>query len=559
MCKESAYPFTMVATRLLRWIYLARLALVTGVFLAALRVWTDPELPPDATLLATLLLVTALGFTAFSFWYSHVAAREPGRTFLYAQVVFDVLAVTAVVHLTGGGASELAPLYVLVIAEGALLLPMPGGFLTGALSVLLYFAVAAWGGHLSALLGGVAAERTLGPEVLTRMAIFGVIAVVTAFLGERVQRTGTRLGAVESELRRLRLETSDILGALETGVVTLTPRGELVYANPAAQALLDLRAEESLGRPVLDALDEAAPGIADVVDRTLRTGRPIRRYETHTRATPELRVLGLRSALLERDTEPWITLVMQDITAGKRAEAADRRADRLGAVAELAASLAHEIKNPLASIRSAVEQLTRDGARLGRDDRGLLGNLVLTESDRLSRLLSGFIEFSGVSLRDTRVVDLGTVAREAVEVARRHPDAGRRARIEVDAPAPVDVEGDADLIHRIVFNLVLNALQHSPEGSRIRVEVEAVDDARVPPDARYLRAGMLRVIDQGPGIPADQIERVLDPFFTTRDGGSGLGLAVVHRAVEAHEGYIFIDAAEGGGTVFTVFLPARLP
>jgi two-component system, NtrC family, sensor histidine kinase PilS len=311
---------------------------------------------------------------------------------------------------------------------------------------------------------------------------------------------------------------------------------------------------------VLDSMDGIAPGVGDVVKRTLSLRRPIRRYETHTRGTPEFRVLGLRSALLardERDEKPWVTLVLQDITDANRAAAATRRAERLGAVAELAASLAHEIKNPLASIRSAVEQLTGDGRKLEREDRGVLGNLVLTESDRLSRLLSGFIEFSGVSLRNATTFDLVRVAEEAIQLARRHPDADG-ARVELDAHAPIEIEGDADLMHRAVFNLVLNALQYTPANGTVTVEIDPVDDRQLPPESAFINGAMLRVTDRGPGIPSADVARVFDPFFTTREGGSGLGLALVHRAVEAHDGTIFIDDAEGGGTAFTVFLPLRL-
>jgi two-component system, NtrC family, sensor histidine kinase PilS len=549
----------MVSTSFLRWVYLGRLTLATGIFVAALRVWTQPQVTPETTLLATLILVGAIGFTVGSFWHSHIVREPLSRNFLYSQVIFDVLVVTAVVHLTGGGESELAPLYVLVIAEGALLLPIPGGFLIGALAALLYLADAIWGGEVAGWLGGVAEPTDLGPGVLTRMALFAVLAVVTAWLGERVRRTGSRLGAVESELQQLRVETADILGALETGVVTVTGAGTLAYANPAAQALLGLPSGEDLDAPVLESVDRVAPGVSEVVRRTLANRRPVRWYETHTTATPELRVLGLRSTYLERGDAPWVTLVVQDITDGKRAEAAHRRAERLGAVAELAASLAHEIKNPLASIRSAVEQLTRPGVRLQAQDRGTLGHLVVAESDRLSRLLSGFIEFSGVSLRNPRVVDLARVVGEAVEVARRHPAADSGVRVEVDARSPVEVEGDPDLLHRMVFNLVLNAMQHSPTGGIVRVQAAAVDDRRLPPEASYSSGARVRVTDQGPGIPPEQISRVFDPFFTTREGGSGLGLALVHRAVEAHDGTIFIDAAEDGGTMFTVYLPARLP
>ncbi|MBW3553398.1 MAG: HAMP domain-containing histidine kinase, partial [Gemmatimonadetes bacterium] len=233
-------------------------------------------------------------------------------------------------------------------------------------------------------------------------------------------------------------------------------------------------------------------------------------------------------------------------------------AERLEAVAELAASLAHEIKNPLASIRSAVEQLTTPNDKLKKEDRGTLGRLVLTESDRLSRLLSGFIEFSRVELRERKLVDVPALVRGAVEVVAQHPDACDSAPVDLVVPYSLEVEGDADLLHRAVFNLVLNAIQHSPPDSAVRVEVAAVGEPDLPPGSDFGSGVRIVVADRGPGIRAEDIPRLFDPFFTTRTGGSGLGLALVHRAVEAHQGLIFVDGARGQGTTFTVYIPIRL-
>ncbi len=540
----------------LRWIYVARLTLAAGIFAAALLVWTQPQVAPEATLMATLTLVLTLGFTAGSYWKTHVAEQAPTANYLYAQALFDVVLVTVVVHMTGRAESDFVPLYILVITEGALLLPLRGGLLVGSLAALLYFADAVWGGALTEALGGTAVDPEMN-SVLVRMMLFFAIAGATGWLGDRLKRTGSQLGAVESELRQLRLDTDDILATLDTGVVTVDPDGRVVYMNPAAEALLGMQGSDWLGRPALEAMDRSVPGLADVVSRTLSAGGPVRWYETHATATPDLRVLGVRSTALERDERPWVTVVLQDITDGKRAEALHRRAERLEAVTELSASLAHEIKNPLASIRSAVEQLTRSDAKLVGDDRGVLGSLVLTESDRLSRLLSGFIEFSRVHLEERTVVDLAEVAREAIDMVRQHPEAGDRAPIEFDL-MPSEVEGDPDLLHRVVFNLVLNAVQHSPDGAPVMVEVARVADWELPPGVEFSDGVRLAVSDRGPGIEEEDSTRLFDPFYTTREQGSGLGLALVHRAVSAHQGTVTVDSIVGEGTTFTVYLPRHL-
>ena len=539
---------------LLRWLYLGRLTLAAGIFAGVLLVWRAAG--PETTLLATLVLILSGAVTLVSAWYTHVLRREPGSNFLYSQVVFDTLLVTSVVHMTGGGDSEFAPLYILVIAAGALLLPLPGGVLIGGLASILYFADIVWG-------------HALDPQgtVFVQIALFAIMALATGYLGDRLRRAGAALGAVESELRQLRLETDDILETIDTGVVTVDDSGNLQYMNRAACTLLALPASEWKGRPVVEELDRRAPGLGALIRRTVEMRTPVRWYETRSAGwgegpdgAAEERVVGVRTTVLERDAEsaPWVTAVIQDVTDGKRAEELKRRAARLQAVAELAASLAHEIKNPLASIRSAVEQLT--GRPVGEEDQAVLRRLALTESDRLSRLLSEFIEFSWARVRKRTPVELVSLTTQAIGVVGQHPDGGNGVRIEFSHPSePVRIEGDEDLLHRAIFNLVLNAAQHAGPDGRVRIEVGRVRAADVPVGVPPTLRVRFTVSDTGPGITEDDVMRIFDPFYTTRANGTGLGLAVVHRAVEAHDGVILVDGGggPGHGARFTVYLPVE--
>lgn len=539
---------------LLRWLYLGRLTLAAGIFAGVLLVWRAAG--PETTLLATLVLILSGAVTLVSAWYTHVLRREPGSNFLYSQVVFDTLLVTSVVHMTGGGDSEFAPLYILVIAAGALLLPLPGGVLIGGLASILYFADIVWG-------------HALDPQgtVFVQIALFAIMALATGYLGDRLRRAGAALGAVESELRQLRLETDDILETIDTGVVTVDDSGNLQYMNRAACTLLALPASEWKGRPVVEELDRRAPGLGALIRRTVEMRTPVRWYETRSAGwgegpdgAAEERVVGVRTTVLERGAEsaPWVTAVIQDVTDGKRAEELKRRAARLQAVAELAASLAHEIKNPLASIRSAVEQLT--GRPVGEEDQAVLRRLALTESDRLSRLLSEFIEFSWARVRKRTPVELVSLTTQAIGVVGQHPDGGNGVRIEFSHPSePVRIEGDEDLLHRAIFNLVLNAAQHAGPDGRVRIEVGRVRATDVPVGVPPTLRVRFTVSDTGPGITEDDVMRIFDPFYTTRANGTGLGLAVVHRAVEAHDGVILVDGGggPGHGARFTVYLPVE--
>jgi two-component system sensor histidine kinase PilS (NtrC family) len=232
------------------------------------------------------------------------------------------------------------------------------------------------------------------------------------------------------------------------------------------------------------------------------------------------------------------------------------RAERLEGVAELSAALAHEIKNPLASIRSAIEQMSRM-PRVGEDER-ILSQLVMRESDRLARLLTEFLDFARVRVARSGLVDIGALIRGAATLAGSHPDRrdGVRVTCLVREDVRLTVQGDEDLLHQAIFNLTLNAVQASPEGGEVRVEAAPTKDDEQSGLGPVFDAGgvTVRVSDDGPGIPPDIRDRLFDPFFTTKPGGSGLGLAVVHRAIEAHRGLVFFDSV-GRGTLFTVLLP----
>jgi signal transduction histidine kinase len=422
--------------RVLRVLYLGRFSLATSIFVAAIVAWRAAD--TTATLIATLAFVATIFFTGGSFFYGEQTQSEPGDGFFYVQMLFDLLLITTIVHLTQAGTpSQLAPLYILVIAVSALVLP-PGGVLVVALlGDVLYFAVTI-----------VDHAQPFDLPVIVQLGIFGAVALGCGYIGSRLREANAGREAMAAELAAFRLREADI-------------------------------------------------------------------ERLHTRA------------------------------------------ERLEAVAEMSASLAHEIKNPLASIRSATELLAKVPA--ADDDTRTLTRLVQRESDRLSRLLSEFLDFARTGVTSVRRVDLIEVARHAAALVTAHPDKPDKVTVrELFPSTPLVVVGDDDLLHRAIFNLLLNAIQASPSGGEVRVEAAELAHHQLPAQAEHFSRGgiMLRVTDQGQGIPDSIKERLFEPFVTTKSGGSGLGLSIVHRAVEAHHGFVLVDNnLPTGGTSFTVILP----
>lgn len=532
------------ARTLLQWLYVGRIAVVSAIFLAAVLNWWRADL--TALLVASVSATAALVVTAASFWHSHLRPGETGPTFRYSQALFDVALVTAIVHISGPY-SYFAALYILVIAFYALLMPLANGLLVALLAGIVYTA--------DVLIGQ---RGELSAAVLLQVAVYWLVASVTGYLASRVRVMGTAHQSLEAELQRVRLEAADILRHIGAGVLTVDGDGALVYANPTAEAMLELRLSEQRDRPVLERVDRVAPALGEAMRGTARDGRGVVRTVAEVATPGRTFPIGFSTTVVRANGggAPSVTAIFQDISDAQRLEEMRLRTERLEAVAEISASLAHEIKNPLASIRSAVAQLSRS-APPGADERVLAG-LIVRETDRLAALLTEFLDFSRVRVTRSARLDLVAVAEQGIRLTQQHPDCSADATIILEAAErPVFVEGDEDLLHRVVFNLVLNAVQAAKARAEVRVRVGPATAGELPAGAAMESPRVLRVSDAGPGVSPEVLPRLFEPFVTGRPGGSGLGLAIVQRAVQAHRGLILCDTAAGLGTTFSVFLPAR--
>jgi two-component system sensor histidine kinase PilS (NtrC family) len=539
--------FLLDPERLVRWVYVGRLSLATAIFLAAVLAAQGPDTDGGKIIIAMLAFLATLAATGLSVLYSGFYRRPLRNAFFYIQSVFDLLLVTAVVHVTAtnGTPSQFAALYILVIATSSLLLPVGGGLLVALLGNVLYVADAAW---------SLGAPFTIG--VWLQLAVFAVVALGSAFLSAKVKELSA---GTEAELARVRLEAADILHNIRSGILTIDATGRLLYANPMAEQLLAIDLETMRGQPLLDRLRNVAPELAAALEKSVRDRMRTTRGEGMIAVAGKRLSIGVTTTYTDGDglrTDRTATAIFQDISDHKRMEVLRLRAERLEGVAELSASLAHEIRNPLASIRSAVEQLAR--SPFSGPDEQTLARLVMRESDRLSRLLSEFLDFARVRVTRTQPLDLAVLARSAVRLAAASDNRnGVRVLCEAERDEFV-VEGDEDLLHRAVFNLLLNAIQASPQGAEVEVEVGPALPEHLAGTHFEYGAAMLSVSDSGSGIPVEIRDRLFDPFFTTKPGGSGLGLAVVHRAIEAHRGLVFLDSGPSG-TRFTVVLPRAEP
>ncbi|HTS89808.1 MAG TPA: ATP-binding protein [Gemmatimonadales bacterium] len=528
---------------LLVWVFSVRSVLVLVTLLLASLVWRAHEQPWGPVGLGVAL---ALALVGYGLWHLRRRPGELGDGFLFCQALGDIGLVTLLVHFAHGSDSAFPSLYILVIAAYALLMSFGGGLLVAILVSATYFADSMW-----------FQETGPGLAFWGQVGVFITSYLLAGVLAHRLRAAGAERESLQSELRRVRLAADEILRNIRSGVMTVDDAGRLAFMNPMAERLLQVDAETMTGLPVLDQLKLRSPELWAALVAAIRHGRKVSRGEgTVILEDGRIFPIGLSTTTFERDSDgrPSVTAIFTDISDLKRLNELNLRAERLEAVAALSASLAHEIRNPLSSIRSSVEQLARSAH--GDEDDRYLAQLIVRESDRLSRLLSEFLDFARVRATEFVPVDLQAVVTAAARLVREHPDCRPDIEIRVQGARTV-LDGDEDLLHRVVANLLLNAVQAAKGPMLVTVTTRPVKPAELPGGCTIEQPVSLEVRDNGPGIPDDLRDRLFQPFVTGRVGGTGLGLAIVQRAVEAHRGVVLVDSAPEKGTTFTIFFPAR--
>ncbi|GAB4246376.1 two-component system sensor histidine kinase NtrB [Deferrisoma sp.] len=372
-----------------------------------------------------------------------------------------------------------------------------------------------------------------------------------ARLQDEVRELRARLEAKDRELGRSRAETEHLARYLEhllesvpSGVVAVDAEGLIATINRAAQEITGF-GPETAGRPFGEVFRFEEPEAADL-EALQGKARPTL---TLVRPDGERVLLGLRVSPLRGGPENrggWV-VVFQDVTRLRRLEEQEERNRRLVAMGQMAAGIAHEIRNPLGSLELFASHLVEELRGSAHED---LAAQVLKGLQNLSRITGNLLLFARQVEPRRAACDLAEVVAEAVLYARsalRAKDAVLEEQVE---PAPARV--DPDLVRQALLNVLLNAAQAVEAGGRVRVVCGPAPDEG---------PGAVRVVveDDGPGVPPEERERIFDPFYTTRARGVGLGLAIVQRIVAAHGGWVGVDGSPWGGAAFTLVFPADAP
>lgn len=548
------------ARRRLAWLCAARLALALAILGAVAGLASSGRaVGPEAAngVYATLAFACVVSAVTGAFLGRLREARRAG----VIQVGLDVAIVTSLVHFTGGAESVFVSLYVPPVVYGALVGERRGAFAAAGL------AASAFGALLLAQQTGFV--RSYGPAVpnvalATLWGVQGGALVVVAFLASLLVRelriADQALDRSRRDLHRLQRLHARTVESLLSGLLTVDRDGRITSMNPEAERITGELGGRALGR----AIEAVLPG----VELLLRSGpgeaRPRARIAFRD-PRGELHHLGVATSVLrEGDGTPAGNVVIfQDVTAVVEMERQLRRSERLAAVGQLAAALAHEIRNPLAAMSGSIQLLASGLPAPPADgEPRRLMDIVLRETDRLNRLITDFLQYARPAAPRLEAVEIAPLVAETAEMLSQGEGKGVSVTTAVDAG--LRVQADGGQLRQVLWNLLVNAVQAMPEGGALRIDAAPrprplaqaeLESVRTGGDEEGVPGVEISVSDTGVGIAPEVLDQIFDPFFTTKRAGTGLGLATVHRIVEGFGGRLWVQSAVGAGTTFRIWLP----
>ena len=531
-----------------RMLIAVRVVVVTTLLMASLIIqFTVRELLPITYIYLTAAL--AYGLTLL---YIGIGQLFPSRKLsLYVQIFGDLCVETLLVYFTGALDSPFSFLYLVSMITASMLLYRRGGLMTASTATILYgllcdmlflrilpmpeqslVEVSAW------------ISSRVYFNIATNLAGFYATALLTSYIAEKLQKTSEELVENRQNLAELRALNQNVVESIPSGLITFTEYGTAAFANPASSLILQMRGDQLLGRHISELGFVGLSEWNDTRDK-LANGVVVR-GEKDFLVDGDTRSIGFAVTPLNtlEGKASGYTLIFQDLTEMKKLESEVRLKDRMAAVGELSAGIAHEIRNPLAAIAGSA-QVLRNSSSLSSQEQRLM-SIVLKESERLNKSIADFLRFVRPQEKRAAEFDIAASLAETLELLANSPEL--RADHQIDGsiePPSFQIVGDADQIRQVFWNLARNAFQAMPSGGTLKVRTAIADDSY-----------QITFNDSGRGMTEGDLRRLFQPFRTNFPSGTGLGMAISYRIVQEHGGRIDVSSREGIGTTITVSLPA---
>jgi two-component system sensor histidine kinase PilS (NtrC family) len=553
MTEQSPFP-SYINTRL-RWLMFSRIIIIT--FLLGIAAFIEIKgMESLATISASFLfkaiILTYLLSILFLFLLKNLRSLSVN---IYIQGIADVALITGVVYATGGIHSIYSVFYPLVIIYSVLFLGRRGGLIIASAAGIFY-----------GLFADLEYYRVIYPlfpiplpdypqhagyfftRIITHILSFYLIAYLASFVVEQEKKTRTLLAEKQSAFEQLDLLHRSIIESVDTGILTLDLDKRIKSFNRAASEISGLSFRDVENRLFSDVFTEG-PFLGG--DRNHDTNRWLAktRFETPFPSGDKTLILGGSVSPLRDHQGHTIgnIIIFQDLTEINKMRETLEKSRRLAYIGEMAACLAHEIRNPLAAISGSIQMLKEDLTRNETNEK--LMQIIFRGKDQLESFLKDFLLIARPAPGVREQIDLGDTIGEVLDGLRCVED--WHEPIQVDTPVlrePLLLEANKTEIRQTLWNILLNAIQAMPGGGRLKIEAHSL--------RRDDRDGLeITIEDSGSGIDQQNLKKIFEPFYTTRDKGTGLGLAVVNRIIAGYGGSILVRSEPGKGTACTIWLP----
>jgi two-component system, NtrC family, sensor histidine kinase PilS len=536
--------------RKLLWLITARAAVISVLLGSAVLIQIKS---PGSFPIDPYFFLLGLTFALTVVYSLTLRQAERHRWLVDLQLAADAGIVSAIVYLTGGVNSYFSTLYALPIVAASMLQRWHGGIVVGVLSSVLYTGIV-----LAQYFGTPASPIVVVAQGLPplRVAIYTVglnvfgflaVAALTGYLAEGLRRADAQLQQASSELADVQAFSRHVVDSLTSGLATTDMTGIVVTYNRAAEAITGLTGPRAIGEPA-SAVLQLPVSLAGLFGPAAERPKHTRVEYGFTRTDGRQIEMGLSAApLMTPRGETGFILTFQDVTESRKLEREARVQQRLAAVGEMAAGIAHEIRNPLASMSGSI-QILRQELPL-TDEQGQLMDIVIRESERLNETIRSFLAYARPHRQSMRHMDVRQVITDTATLLQNSAERSESHRIAVDVPGePVMLQADEAQIRQIVWNLATNGLRAMPSGGALTLAVSPSTD-----DAPHVA---ISVSDEGVGIAPEELEGIFQPFRGSFERGTGLGLAMVHRIVSDYSGEVKVNSTRGAGTTVQVRFPA---
>jgi len=514
-----------------------------------------------------LPLYVLIGFTyALTLIYAVLLGRiRRLKVFAYGQILGDVFFITLLIYFTGGIESIFSWVYLLSIFSASTILYRRGGLLMASASSILYGTLLDLQYYQAVLpFGGRVPFSTAYQSsyvfylIAVNMVAFYLVAILSAYLSEQVRRKEEELRERQIDYNQLEQLYKHIVHNVNSGLVTVDGAGRVISFNRMAEDITGYKFEEVYQKGI----EALFPGFLTWFEsigwapekgwEKLRFSRWETKFQRKDGATV---ALGFSVSPLKDSMDQQIgsIFIFQDLTKLREMEEDLKRADKLAAIGTLAAGMAHEIRNPLASISGSIEILKEEMENSFQHQH--LMDIILREVGRLNSLIADFLLFARPASPGKELIHLNGIVEEILAVFSHSPGCHPGIRLVTKFQDDLSILADAQQLKQVFWNLFINAAEAMGDGGELRVELRR----RLPQEALSgeVAQGEICISDTGPGIGESELGRIFDPFFTTKEKGTGLGLSIVHKIVESYGGKITVRSQPGKGTTFFIYLPIK--